>query len=151
MRVINYALIATGMAIGVTAYADTPAFTGRFIGTGRACYGTLAVRAKTISWLTSFSQCQSVPYELLERADHGGQQRLSYRLKTGDARCRYSHLSITHDGAAGQDTAWQVTGYASEASYKADKASGYTAKEENMMSCYLIRDPGKTARKKDSR
>lgn len=145
MRVITYALIAAAIATGGAAAADTAAFTGRFIGTGRACYGTLALRTKTISWLTTFSQCQEVPYKLVERSDSAGTQRLTYRFEHAPASCRHRVVSVTHDSAAGPDAGWQVTGYATEASYSKDKASGYTAKDAAIMSCYLVRDPGKAA------
>ena len=59
------------LAVGLTAQAGEAPFTGRFLGIGRACHGMLAVRTKTISWLTSFSQCQALPYELVERTDSG--------------------------------------------------------------------------------
>lgn len=144
MRVINYALIAAAMATG-GAVADTAPLTGRFLGTGRACYGTLAIHTKTISWLTTFSQCKSVPYKLVERSESAGQLRLTYRFEHPPASCRYRVVSLTHNTAAGEDQGWQVTGYDTEASYSADKASGYTAKDGDIMSCYLVRDPGKPA------
>jgi hypothetical protein len=145
MRVITCGFIVTAMAIGGTTVADTAPLTGRFLGTGRACYGTLAVRTKTISWLTTFSQCQSVPYKLLERSESSGQLRLTYRFEHAPASCRYRLVSVTHESAAGKDVGWEVTGYGSEGSYNADKSSGYTAKDGTTMSCYLVRDPGKAA------
>lgn len=143
MRRLNLPFAAITVVIGLTAQATEPPFTGRFLGSGRACYGTLAVDATTISWLTSFSQCQAVPVELVERDDSGGALRVTYRFTRGAPSCRFGALSISHDGAKGVNTGWQVVGYASEARFLADKASGYTMNAPDMMSCALIRDPGK--------
>jgi hypothetical protein len=147
MRPIAYVLIGTCMMAIAAAQAETRPLTGRFQGSGRACYGTLDVRTKTISWLTTFSQCNSTPYELIERNEQGEELRMTYRLKPGTDTCRYAILSLTHAGVA-ENTGWDVTGYGSEQSYQTDKASGYKAKAEDMMSCYLTRDPGKGARTK---
>jgi hypothetical protein len=142
MRAIACVLIGACLAETATVQAENHQPAGRFIGSGRACYGTLAVKAKSISWLTPFSQCKSVPYELMGRDEHGDESRVTYRLKPGAGSCRYNVLSLTHKGHA-DDTGWDVTGYGSEQSYQADKASGYRAKTEDMMSCYLVRDRAK--------
>jgi hypothetical protein len=122
--------------------AETHQLTARFMGSGRACYGPLTVGTKTISWLTPFSQCKSVSYALIEGDARGDISRVTYRLKPDAGSCRYPVLSLTHKGRA-KHSGWDVTGYGSEQSYQDDKASGYQAKSEDMMSCYLIRDPGK--------
>lgn len=141
MRAIAFVLIATGLIANAAAQTATGAFTGRFLGSGRACYGTLAVQTKTISWLTTFSQCKSVSYELVEQNKQGTELRLTYRLTRVPSSCRYAILSLTHAGPS-EDTGWGVTGYGSEQSYLADKASGYMIKTEDMMSCYVTQDPG---------
>lgn len=141
MRMISFAFTGI-LVVAVTAQAQTEPLTGRFQGTGRACYGTLTVQAKTISWLTSFSQCKSTPYRLVSQEKHNGQTRMTYRLTSSPANCRFAVLSLTHAGPA-ENTGWEVSGYGSEQSYLADKSSGYKAKTEDMMSCYLVRDPSK--------
>lgn len=40
---------------------------------------------------------------------------------------------------------------AAEESYNADKSTGYAAKDGAIMSCYLVRDTGKTSRANASR
>jgi hypothetical protein len=145
MRRLNIPVLAISLVIGLAAQATEPPFTGRFLGSGRACYGTLAVDAKTVSWLTSFSQCQAVPVELVERDDSGGALRVTYRFKTGSSSCRFGALSLSHDGTKNLNTGWQVVGYASEARFIEDKASGYALNAPDMMFCSLIRDPGKNA------
>ena len=47
MRRLNIPVLAISLVIGLAAQATEPPFTGRFLGSGRACYGTLAVDAKT--------------------------------------------------------------------------------------------------------
>jgi hypothetical protein len=135
------------MAVGLTAQAGETPFTGRFLGTGRACYGMFAVRTQTISWLTSFSRCQA-RYKLVERTDNDGRLRITWRFTRNLPACRYELISLTHDGGPDQDIGWNVTGYGSEQSYITDKHNGYTASTPDTMSCYLVRDSGKEPRKK---
>lgn len=145
MRSVRAAAAAVGMALSVGVHADTP-FTGRFIGTGRACYGSLAVQPETVSWLTSFSQCRTLPVALIEQDDSGGSPRRTFRFTRGSPSCRFEVLSLTHDSAKGMDIGWQVVGYPTQASFLQDKASGFTTNTSEMMACYLIRDPGKNVR-----
>jgi hypothetical protein len=81
--------------------------------------------------------------ELVERDDSGGTRRVTYRFKTGSSSCRFGALSLSHDGTKNLNTGWQVVGYASEARFIEDTASGYTMNAPDMMACALIRDPGK--------
>lgn len=136
-------VLALCMVAGLTAQAGEAPFTGRFLGTGRACYGMLAVRTKTISWLTSFSQCQALPYELVERADSAGRLRITWRFTRNLPACRYRLISLAHNGGSDKDIGWNVIGYGSEQSYLADKAAGYTAAAPDALSCYLVREQGK--------
>jgi hypothetical protein len=133
------------ITMALTAQAGEAPFTGRFLGTGRSCYGMLAVRTQTISWMTSFSQCEA-PYELVEHTDSGGHLRITWRFTRSIPACRYPLISLTHDGGPDQDIGWNVTGYGSEQSYLRDKSAGYTAATADTMSCYLVRDSGKKPR-----
>ena len=130
---------------GTDGQAGEAPFTGRFVGTGRACYGMLAVHTQTISWLTTFSQRQA-PYTLVEHTDSDGHLRITWRFTRSIPACRYHLISLTHDGGPDQDIGWNVTGYGSEQSYLADKRAGYTAATPDTMSCYLVRNSGKEAR-----
>ncbi|SEO53505.1 hypothetical protein SAMN05428959_109159 [Duganella sp. CF517] len=131
--------LALCMAAGLTAQAGEAPFTGRFLGTGRACYGMLAVRTQTISWLTTFSQCQA-PHKLVEHTDSDGHLRITWRFTRIIPGCRYELISLTHDGGPNQDIGWSVTGYGSEQSYLNDKRAGYKAATPDTMSCYLVRE-----------
>lgn len=141
MRVSLYTFLGTCLVAATAAQAKDSPFTGHFQGTGRACYGTLSVQAKTISWTTPFSQCTSISYELVERSKQDGQTTITYRFKSHPGSCRYTILALTHHGAA-DATGWEVTGYGSEKSYRTDKSNAYKARAEDMMSCPLVRDPG---------
>jgi len=142
MRLIYRVCISTILVAAIAAKAKAEPVTGKFEGTGRACYGTLTIQAKTISWLTPFSQCKSMSYALVSQDKQNEQDRITYRLTSRSENCRFAVLSLTHSGPA-ENTGWEVTGYGSEQSYLGDKSSGYTARNEDMMSCYLVRNPGK--------
>lgn len=142
---VKAAAAAVSVALSVGAHAATST-TGSFLGTGRACYGTLAVKTKTVSWVTPFSQCQTTPVDLIDQDDSGGSLRRTYRFTRSSASCRYRVLSLTHDGSKDQDLGWQVVGYSTEASFRQDKAGGFSTSTPDMMACYLIRDPEKKAR-----
>jgi hypothetical protein len=142
MRIIRHAFIGTLLVTVLTAQAASDPVTGSFQGSGRACYGTLTIQAKTISWLTPFSQCKSISYEFIDPEKDNGRARMTYRLTSHTGNCRFAILSLTHAGPA-ENTGWEVTGYGSEQSYRADKSSGYQSKAADVMSCYLVRNPEK--------
>jgi hypothetical protein len=138
-RLIRYFCIGSISFAVVAVHAGPDPVSGRFEGTGRACYGTLTIQPKTISWLTPFSQCKSMSYALISQDKQNGQSRMTYRLTSHAQSCRYAVLSLTHAGPA-ENTGWEVTGYGSEKSYLTDKSGGYTAKADDLMSCYLVRN-----------
>jgi hypothetical protein len=139
MRIISHACISAILFTAVTAQAEPKLSTKSFQGTGRACYGTLTVQPKTISWLTPFSQCKSMSYVLASQEKQNGQSRMTYRLTSHAEHCRYAVVSLTHAGPD-SNTGWEVTGYGSEQSYLADKSNGYQAKADDIMSCSLVRN-----------
>jgi hypothetical protein len=145
MRSVRAAAAAASIFLSAGAQAGAP-FTCRFLGTGRACYGSLAVQTKTVSWLTSFSRCQALPVDLIEQDGVGGSLRRTYRFTRVSPSCRFEVLSLTHDGSKPQDIAWQVVGYPTEASFLRDKAEGFSTNVPDIMMCNLIRDPGKKGR-----
>jgi hypothetical protein len=130
--VVSLALVAT--ADGGTE----PPFTGAFSGTGRSCYGRLFVRTRTISWLTPFSQCQQVPYRLVEQERRGNERRLTFELERRPRRCRYGVIHLRHRDTPEQDIGWEVIGYASLDDYRADEARGFKADSPTAMSCSLV-------------
>jgi hypothetical protein len=121
-------------------HASESSLTGHFIGTGRACYGTLAITQKTISWNTAFSHCKARPFRLAENERVGEKQRLTFEFSDTAPACRFQVISLTHDENSGADSGWEATGYADLASYQTDQRSGYTRNAPDMMSCALVRD-----------
>ncbi|HEX8886195.1 MAG TPA: hypothetical protein VF797_17045 [Noviherbaspirillum sp.] len=141
MRTIR---LFSALAIGILfahAHASTSSLTGKFLGSGRACYGTLDISKNTIAWNTPFSRCKARHFRLAEDAQTGGKRRLTFELTGTASTCRFQVISLTHDESRGEDAGWEATGYADPASYQADKRSAYTRSAPDMMSCALIRDP----------
>lgn len=135
------AIFGITFVLGSNALASTAPATGHFTGTGRACYGTLAVATKTISWNTAFSHCKPRPFRLTEETRIDGKRRLTFAFSEIVPACRFQVISLTHDENSGDDSGWEATGYADLASYQADKRSAYTRNAPDMMSCALVRDP----------
>ncbi len=140
MRRMTCIVATTLVGLAPVAQAQMDKLTGTFAGTGRACSGQLIVQPKTISWVTSFSRCESLPYEIIEQATDAETYRYSFKFKRHAPRCRYRYITVTHKREGGEDVGWGVIGYGSEQSYLADKANGYTANAEDTMSCYLVRE-----------
>jgi len=95
------------LAIGVFfahTHASTPPLTGHFVGTGRACYGTLALTQKTISWNTAFSHCKARPFHLVDDGQAGGKRRLTFEFTETASACRFRVISLTHDETGDTDT-----------------------------------------------
>ncbi len=119
-------------------YATDPVFTGAFEGTGRACYGSLSIRTRTISWLTPFSQCQKMLYEVIEREQKGNQRQFTFQLKQHSKECRFEVLYLYHPDTPNPDTDWHVIGYSSVQDYHADKQNGYKGDAPGSQSCSLV-------------
>lgn len=130
------AMASVGLVAPVVA-DQAAAFTGVFSGTGRACQGSLAIRKKTISWVTPFSQCKNLPYEVLEQGNGKAGDFFTFRLKGTGSSCRYTVLHLTHEKNANGDIGWNVIGYLSQQSYAKDKEKGFKAEEQEALSCYL--------------
>lgn len=135
-RTLNV-LLSILLFVSTSLAAEAP-FTSAFQGTGRACYGGLYVRTKTISWLTSFSRCQKVPYEMLERQENGHDRRFTFRLKQHPKGCRFEVLYLYHRDIPNPDIDWHVIGYASLTDYRADKQDGFKANSPNAQACSLV-------------
>ncbi|RJG11539.1 hypothetical protein [Massilia cavernae] len=147
MRHIAIAIVAAALATTLPAGAASQTLTGQFAGTGRACYGRFAVGSRTISWVTPFSRCRELPYEIIDHNESSGKLRITYRFTRESASCRYRIVSLTHDGSADREIGWEVTGYWKDASYRIDKDSGFADRAPDMMSCYLVRAPNTKARR----
>jgi len=130
-------LLASVFIVSVASAVDSP-FTGAFIGTGRACYGGLHIRPRTISWLTPFSQCQKILYEVIERRKRGNQREFVFHIKQHAKGCRFGVLYLDHPDIPNLDIDWGIIGYLSLESYETDKRNGYKAPLPNSLSCSLV-------------
>jgi len=141
MRGLNCVAAITLAWLAPAFQVQAEKLTGTFTGTGRACFGKLAVHAKTISWSTTFSRCELLPYELIEQTTDADVARYSFKFTRHSPQCRYRYITVTHRAESGADIGWNVIGYGSEQSYLADKANGYKANAPDAMACYLILEP----------
>ena len=139
MRSLKYHVAATFLLVSLAAAAKAP-YDGRYLGTGRACYGTLTINDKHVSWLTPFSRCPSMTYKLVEK----GNERVTFQLNRPAAQCLYSFVSLVHHAGKGMDEGWEVMGYRDKQAYLEHKASKFESYPEHILSCYLIRDPDPT-------
>ena len=141
MRTVTHRILGTLLAsvlIVSLAFAVDSPFTGAFKGTGRACDGGLYIRTRTISWLTAFSQCRSVLYEVLERREEGHLRQFAFHLKQTGKGCRFDVLYLYHPDTPNPDTDWHVIGYASIQDYREDKQNGYKGDAPRSQSCSLV-------------
>src|SRR6266849_3346311 len=138
MRTVTHRLLSTLLTPVLLASpvfaADSP-FTGAFEGTGRAGYGSLYIRTKTISWMTPFSQCQKIPYDVIERLRKGNQREFVFHLKQHTKSCRFDVLYLHHPDTPNLDIDWGIIGYVSRETYESDKKNGYKAPLPSSLSC----------------
>ena len=130
---LSVAALTIAVCLPVNLIADGDgAFTGTFEGSGRACYGKLVIRPKTISWNTTFSSCKDTPYEILEQSGQGPERRIVYLLKKRNKGCLFAVISLHHRDSPDRDLDWEATGYVSLDDFKADNVA-------NSTSCYLYK------------
>ena len=115
MRAVKLiALFVAALTAPALSYAAGAPFTGVFQGEGRACFGGLFVRSKTIEWTSSFSKCGPVRYEILDQDMTGEHPRIAYRLAARSKQCRNAVIALTrYDGEV-----WDVKGYPSVEAYQ---------------------------------
>lgn len=136
--VVATLLVSVGAAVAAPARAAP--FTGAFSGTGRACYGRLFVRTKTIAWLTPFSQCPRVRYRIVDDQRSGNVRSLTFALARRPKGCRYGVIHLRHRDEPDPAIGWEAFGYATLDDYRRDRASGFTAALPTSIACYLVAD-----------
>lgn len=87
------------LACASAAAAGDAPFTGVFMGGGRACYGGLFVRARTVEWNTPFNRCKRARYALLESKLTPGHERVAMRLKNPSCAFQVIALEQTQEWA----------------------------------------------------
>lgn len=72
-----------------------------YVGGGRACAGKLIIKAKTISWMTPFSQCSSQAYKLVSLPGTNQQNRV-FQLSKPTDKCLYHFIYVQTHAETGQ-------------------------------------------------
>jgi hypothetical protein len=129
-------LLLASLLTAIAASAGPP-LTGIFQGTGRACYGTLSVKAGTISWITPFSQCRKTQYEVIEQREDGNRREAAFHLKQRSKGCLFEVLYLFHPDTPDPKIDWHVIGYGSLEDYQSGKQNGYKADSPRSQSCWL--------------
>jgi hypothetical protein len=88
------AVALSSLLCGNIASAST--FTGVFSGQGKACWGPLYIRTKTIQWITDFSVCYS-PYTIEKKTFVDKPQNydyILYRLNQPSKACSWRYIAL---------------------------------------------------------
>jgi hypothetical protein len=99
---------------GNLAFAST--FTGVFYGQGRACWGPLYIRTKTIQWITDFSACYS-PYTIVKKTFVDKPKKydyILYKLNLPKKTCSWQYIALYYDkysDAPHMHYDWSVAGF----------------------------------------
>jgi hypothetical protein len=143
-RYLRISSLMTGfVAMGISASRadDLPSrpwpFTAAFMGSGRLCYGGLYIREKTISWLTPFSQCQRIPFEVIEQWGEGNERNIVFRLKHKPPNCKFGVIYLRHNPDPNFGILWEALGYAGEVTYRRGKQSNWLYQPWPSFSCPL--------------
>ncbi len=102
--------------INANAIAADKVFTGVFQGQGRACFGKLFLREKTVEWNSSFSVCNSTGYTVLKSDLDGTSPHIAVYLKHKSRTCREAVIALTFDPAFPHF--WQAEAYVSRQDYE---------------------------------
>ena len=102
-------LAAAAIAITPAIGSDIPI--GTYEGGGRACTGRLSITAKTLSWHTSFSRCDRLPYDFANLGDNKGVITYLFHLKHSQPGCLYRSVELHRRTAPDGSTTWEAVGY----------------------------------------
>jgi len=122
-----------------TLAADKPQpFSGTFYGNGRACYGALYLRTKTVEWNSTYSTCGRTTYKTLEQDLASEHPSVVLSLDRPSKHCRLQVIELRHY----ENNSWEATGYRSRDDYQKGKEAGQReALEANgkTLSCGLLK------------
>lgn len=100
-------------AFASTSLAELPC-AGRYPSWGRACYGSVNIRARTIEWRAPFSICKPTPYEVVASDLTGEKPFVAYRFKKRNKACLYEVVEIAKQGG----DHWAAIGYQTIEDYR---------------------------------
>ncbi|MGN7101939.1 hypothetical protein ACTHR6_10035 [Ralstonia holmesii] len=113
-------LIAVSLLAAQSAMAaDT--LTGTFRGDGRACYGALFVRPKTIEWNASFFKCGPTRYKVIEQDLSGDHPHAAFKIDDHRKRCGLAVIEVSRYS----EFSWSVKGYQTMEAYQKREEPGW--------------------------
>lgn len=121
---VSRLLIALSLLTAHSAMAAdtaTSPLAGTYRGDGRACFGALFVRPKTIEWNASFFKCGPARYKVLDQDLAGDKPRAAYKIADHRKRCGLAVIEVERYN----DTFWNVNGYPSLEAYEKRNEPGW--------------------------
>ena len=92
------------------ASASGSLMVGEFEGSGLACYGTLAIKANTLSWDTQALKCTTAGYKIIKHDSSAGAQTTIFQIDD-PKQCGFGAITLESDP---KDPAlWTAVGYQS--------------------------------------
>ncbi|MET3446271.1 hypothetical protein [Ralstonia sp. 1138] len=113
-------LIAVSLLAAQSAMA-ADALTGTFRGDGRACYGALFVRPKTIEWNASFFKCGPARYKVIEQDLSGEHPHAAFKIEDRHKRCGLAVIEVSRYS----EFSWSVKGYPTMEAYQKREDPGW--------------------------
>jgi len=113
-------------------------FTGSFEGTGRACSGKLQVQKKEIKWNSTYSQCRTIQYSVLEADLANKERRIAFHLQNPNEKCLYPIIEIKYSSGYN----WHVNGYQSLEGFQNRNSPDWKNSplpERQNLSCLMIK------------
>jgi hypothetical protein len=121
MRVLRRVLVISALVVSHLAIAADKPFTGVFRGEGRACYGALFVRTKTIEWNAGFFKCGPARHELLEQNLTAEHPKVVFKIDDPRRQCGLAVIELEYYNAY----FWEVKGYPSVEAYQKRDLPGW--------------------------
>ena len=107
-------------------------YLGNFQGSGRACYGKLILKAKSVSWNTTYSSCKTSHYTILELDQSGPKWAIVLERKVKDKKCYYPVIRLTHEINMGSNIGWSIEGFKTPKAYHEESV-------KDSIGCYVYR------------
>jgi len=120
------------------ALAASDPFIGVYHGQGRACFGGLFLRERTLEWNASFFRCAPTRYRRIAQQD-GARPRVALELSGKAKACRFKVVEIAYYS----EWSWTVNGYPSLEAYARRDQPGWKdsdAPERQIASCGMRKD-----------
>lgn len=117
----RFRLTLLALALSSTSALAAPnPFVGVYKGEGRACFGGLYLRERTLEWHASFFRCGPVRYRRIAQED-GAKPRLAVALEGGDKACGLEVVELKYYS----EWSWTVNGYPSREAYDRREEPGW--------------------------